>query len=161
MSDGFEADEHGVDELIANCQKLGSRLDGEILEKGLRAASTVLRNAIVERAPEKTEVDTPKGTSLPKGALKQDIVIRGKLYGEGIGAAVIGPSTLTDYVAYWLEISGHRVTTRGGSRKGRKVTRETSVPPKPFMAPAVDETGNDAIGAFSDVVLDELEKGGE
>jgi hypothetical protein len=126
-----------------------------ILKEALLAAGLVLKDALIQHAPERTD-DKKSGTSLPAGALRMDIGGDVKIFPErGRGVLLVGPSDLTAHVARFLEY-GHDVRRHGAlfmSSKGKVKHHKSGtvighVPPKKFIVPAFDESFDQALDAF-------------
>jgi hypothetical protein len=151
----FDVDDN-LDERLSAFQ---GKLARVILREALAAGGLVLKNAVIERAPERTD-DVKGGNSLPPGALKMDIGGDVKLFPErNSGIVRVGPSDLTAYVAWWLE-KGHDIKSHG-KKKSRRVIGH--VPPERFMVPAFDESMDAALAAFAAKLkegLEEAEKNG-
>lgn len=75
--------------------------------------------------------------------------------GQGGGAANIGFAD-QGYVAGFIEY-GHLEVGHGKSKEGRRLLGE--VEPHPFMRPAADESGDEAVNEMEKAIMAELEKG--
>jgi hypothetical protein len=160
----------GLESFDAQLSRLEQSLRREIMQDALTQAGVVLAQAQVAHAPEKTD-DIPGGNSLPKGALKSDIVVEVDLEdGPNIQAAKVGPTPDTAYVGRFLEF-GHAQLAHGDNyeyeipgangrtrRKHRKHGKVLGfVEPHRWMQPAFDESANAALQKFQDVIVQGIE----
>jgi|GEM_PF-3225588 len=120
------------------------------IRKALRAGGTILKTAYEEHAPMLEQPESPTSDALPPGALKSDIVLKVTV-AAGSGIATIGPSSLTEHVARWVEYGHHmvkggylRFTANGPNAKMKrgkgKWLKEHDVPAHPWVRPAVEAT---------------------
>ncbi len=123
------------------------------MRAALQAAGNVLLEAQVEQAPERTDEETPDGTSLPPGILKADLHTEIQINGQSAPRVKVGPSQIAGHVTRWQN-SGWNLTSRGKSKSGRKVIR--SIPGKHFIEAAFDESAESAVDAFVSTLRDGL-----
>lgn len=139
----------GLDELDATIAAMDPANLDKAVRKALRAGGEVIRAAIEEAAPERTDAWTTTSTALPPGALKGDIIMKVKTDGKGVGVAFIMPGKYTLHVARWVEY-GHalvrdgysRLTKSGGRRGPGKLVG--NVPAHPFIRPAYEAVQQEA-----------------
>ena len=131
--------------------ELGVKMAKKVIKAAVINGGRVLQQSVITHAPERTD-NVQGGNALPPGALKADIHMDVHMIPEKESAVVrVGPGKDTKYVGWFLE-EGHNITTRGGSRKGRKVIGH--VPPHKFMVPAFDAASNEALAAVTDTIME-------
>ena len=147
----------GLKELVAKLENAHVDMGGNEMKKALRAGGNVIKEAIMERAPE-LDGTTPGSDSLPPGALKAGMRVA-NIDGENGPEALIGPNSKVAYVALFVEF-GHR-QVHGGYLKllGNGKTRGTGtagadVPAHPFIRPAYEAS----ITAAFDAIGESLQK---
>lgn len=153
---GFTTQVLGLKELEAKLQELGGEAAQRVVRDALRAGGQVFRDAVEEAAPERP--DLPSGTALPVGALAADIKLRLGRDEQGLPAAIVSPGPKTRHVAGFVEY-GHRLVRGGRNRKGRggpgKVVGQ--VPAHPFIRPAFEASGAEAVETFAATVQKGIE----
>jgi hypothetical protein len=109
----------------------------QIQREGLRAAGAVIKPALIEATPERT--DKVYGKSLPKGALKGAVRATAKVGKDGApGVETVNFGKLS-YIAHIVDV-GHANPT---ARKGLKHT-----PARAFIRKVEDATREEAIDAY-------------
>jgi hypothetical protein len=150
--DGIEFIVEGLPEFNTAMTELAGPAAERILRAGARAGGRVFQLAVTEAAPvaavgEAIDFRTGKpvtrqgGTSLPPGALKNDIIVRVTKEDDGSISSYTGPGRLTRHVARWVE-DGHELIVNG-----KNVGR---VEAHPFVRPAFEEAeiaAQDAAGS--------------
>lgn len=146
-------DLRGFAELDAKLRALPNAVAGELLKDAVRAGGTVIRDEARRRAPRKT------GTLVKYLRVR---ILRGRR-GSGVTAR-IGTSARAFY-AMWLELgarphliankqkSGKRVlaNSEAGVIYG-KVAAHPGVKPRPFLRPALDAKGPEAVRVMGQVL---------
>ena len=144
-------------ELEAALERLSQRAAGQVMLDALQAAGNVLLDAVVDHTPERTDEETPEGTSLPPGILKADMHTQvGLSKRTGTGFVKVGPSKdIGGLVAYRQE-NGWTLTEHGGkvTHGHRKPIRD--IPGKHFLAAAFDESAETAVNTFLSTLADAL-----
>jgi HK97 gp10 family phage protein len=123
--------------------------------KALKAVGQIVQEAIVAAAPVRVD-DTPSGTALKPGALKDDIKARVHIATDEKVATdnsrvTIGPGKATAYVANWIE-NGH-ANPKAKSAKAKKNT-----PAYPFVRKAADSVQQKAQAEYEAVMKAEIAK---
>jgi HK97 gp10 family phage protein len=153
---GFSVHVQGLRELDAKLAELGADASKRIVQKSLRAAGSVILEAVTDAAPERPEL--PSGTALPVGALAADIGMRLGRDEDGLPAAIVSPGRLTRHVARWVEY-GHRLVRGGRNRIGRGGPGKVvgNVPAHPFIRPAFESSAEAAVATFVTTVQEQIE----
>jgi HK97 gp10 family phage protein len=148
-----------VDEHLAALSREAAR---KIARNALRKGGEVMRDAIMERAPERP--DLPSGTALPVGALAADIRMGATTDDGGNPSEWVGPGKFTSHAARWVEY-GHRQVKGGRSRllksgKTRGPGKEMGepVPAHPFIRPAYEATAEKTIEVMVESLVADVEK---
>lgn len=131
----------GFKELDDQLKTLPNKVAGVALERAVHAGAKVIRDEARRLAP-KHDGPYPKSRKDRKpGMLKRSIVSRtNKKVRDGI-TVNIGPSKRAWYGR--LVEMGHAIVTKATAGKTRKAGR--NVPPKPFLRPAMDAKGAEAV----------------
>jgi hypothetical protein len=144
----FDMKIEGFKEIEAQLLSLES---GEVIDQiqrdGLRAAGAVIKPALVEATPERT--DPIYGKSLPKGALKAAIRTRVQIGKDGEPSTEIVDFGKLSYIAHIVDV-GHANPT---AKKGMKHT-----PAYPFIREVEDATREEAIEAYTTTVQAGIDK---
>lgn len=149
MTDGFDLLQAKLTALTGDALARAER-------KALRAVGKLVKDAIVERAPEQVG-DTPGGDLAP-GALKADIravvhIASDVKAATDVSRVTIGPGKDTAHIARFVE-DGHANARYGGTN------RHTSpnTPAHPFVRPAADATREAAVDLYASVMTEEVQK---
>lgn len=118
-------------------------------------AGRVLKAAIEDNAPVAALGPTADGTSLEPGELKANIGM--SLIEDGPNGAYVsvGPNRNVAHIARWVEY-GHRLVKGGSSKLNKrggysgKGTQIGFVPAYPFIRPAGEVAGPEAVAVFKD-----------
>jgi hypothetical protein len=147
-------------ELEAALGRLSQRAAGQVMRDALQAAGNVMLEAVVDHTPERTDEETPEGTSLPPGILKADMHTQvGLSKKTGTGFVKVGPSKdIGGLVAYRQE-NGWTLTEHGGKVTHGRREPIRDIPGKHFMAAAFDESAEAAVDAFCEELQDILSYG--
>ncbi|HMH14677.1 MAG TPA: HK97-gp10 family putative phage morphogenesis protein [Edaphobacter sp.] len=158
MADGISITVTGLNELVANLDKLKTKAAEKVIRKSLRKGGKLMQSVLAEAAP--VRPDLPSKTALPVGAMASDIELSVKKTSTGI-TATIGPGSWTAPYATMVEY-GHRQVKGGYSKlikegknagKTRGPGKETGfVAARPWVRPTF-ESQADAISA---VIVDSL-----
>jgi hypothetical protein len=170
-------------ELDAALKALPAKLCGAIMRKALQAAGNVMLEAVVGLTPERTDEETPDGTSLPAGMLKASMTTQlvvpnseglssddGRRFSSSglprvkVGPEKVGKSNPFGRVAYWQNngwtLTGHATRTNPNARHGKqgwKKGREIrAIPGKHFMEAAFDQSAETAVDMFLATLADGL-----
>lgn len=140
-------------DLIAKLDAVNGEALKQAQRKALKRVGEIVKTAIVERAPERTEA-TPGSNALPPGALKADIratvhISRDEKAATDTSRVTIGPGKKTAHVARWVE-NGH---ANPRARKGKKNT-----PAHPFVRPAADASERQALEEYEAIMTAEITK---
>ena len=118
----------GLTELLEKFDALDSKAAKGALRKALRAGGAVFKQAIIQRTPVKT------------GQLRDDIIAATSIdASERTGTSSAGPTRHSFYGEFEEFGTSHQ-------------------PAKPFMRPAFDSAGEDALNAFVEVMTDAVDK---
>ena len=132
-------------DLLKNLQKLPEKVQKRVVNGAIRASAKPIIKEARRRVPVKT------------GNLKKSIgVTKGKTKGT-IVTYHISPRKGGKYDGFygkWIEF-GHIVREKGKSKKGKVIGH---VPPHPFLRPAFEAKGKEAIIAFKEYMQKRLEK---
>jgi hypothetical protein len=134
-------------------EQLSRRAAGKVMLDALQAGGNVMLEAVVTHTPERTDEETPEGTSLPPGILKADMHTQvGLSKKTGTGFVKVGPSKdIGGLVAYRQE-NGWTLREHGGARVRGQHKAIRDIPGKHFMATAFDESAEAAVDAFVDAL---------
>lgn len=154
--DEFTLEMENIDELSDKLKALGETTRRRYLKNALAEGSLVMRDAVEDAAPERTDTWTEGSDSLPPGALKSDIDVGLQMTDEG-GHAFIGPGPKTGYVARFVEF-GHRLVTGSRAHKQRDQKVVGHVPAHPFMRPAADAAAQATLDRFAEQLTEDLER---
>jgi HK97 gp10 family phage protein len=161
--DGFVVSIEGLSELQAKLSDLSDKQAAAAVRKALKAGAAIVQAAIIERAPIKTE---GAGGLFREGALKSDIGVKMTKDAQGNALAIVGPDKYSVRLALWNEL-GHRIVTGGyskllanGKTRGPGKVHSDSVPARPFVRPAFEETQQEVAEVISTVLTEEITKAG-
>lgn len=149
-------------ELDAALKALPLKMQGKIMREALQAGGDTLAECLESYTPERTDEETPEGTSLPPGILKADIKTEIQL-GNGTypPRIKVGFTKISRHVARWqndgwnLTKGGQRHVGKDGRVHGNgKIIRV--IPGKHFIEAAFDESAESAIGEFLDKLAERL-----
>jgi hypothetical protein len=172
-------------ELDAALKALPAKLRGALMAKALQAGGDVMLDAMVEETPERTDDETPDGTSLPPGMLKaamttelvmpnsDGLVREGRGFKSGgsprikVGPQRVGAANRFGRTAYWVNngwmLTGHASRSnpnapRGkrGFKAGRKI-RE--IEGQHFIEKAFDRSAESAVDTFLETLASGLFEG--
>ncbi len=150
----------GVDEVERMLQSLNLKQQTRIVHAALNEGAQIIKQAIEESAPVNEWPLSPKSTALAPDSVNDDIIIRIRGEGEKM-IAVIGPGSLTERIARWVEY-GHRQVRGGYSRirkngnisgKGKVIGQ---VDAHPFIRPAYERVRAEAGKKIGDVLVKKL-----
>lgn len=130
----------GLQEIETKLRTLKLDAEKRVLGKGVKAATTVLAEAIQARTP------------VDKGLLRASVGTNTRVDPSGEAASGIVGFGRQGYIARFVEY-GHRIV---GHKPGKKDTGKR-VPPHPFIRPAFDESAGKALQAFEDTVTQALD----
>ena len=126
--DEREVKVEGLTELLEKFTALDERVAKRALRKALRAGGKVFKDAIIARTPVKT------------GQLRDDIIAATSVNAsEGTGTTSAGPTKHSYYGEFEEFGTSHQ-------------------PAKPFIRPAFDAAGDDALEAFVSVITEEVDE---
>jgi hypothetical protein len=150
MSDEFSisVDTRAMEQALID---LGEKVAKKALKTALQAAGDTMLEPMVELAPEHTEDVGSNSTSLPPGMLKADLHTDVMVSGSG-GNVRVGPSMDTGHVARWIN-NGWTLTSHG-KKRSRHAIRD--IPGKHFLEAAFDESSEEALHVFLDVLSAEI-----
>jgi hypothetical protein len=162
MADGIRITLEGFDKLDATLLQLDGETGERIIRKAMRAGGEVVRAAITEAAPVRTDGlggnSSNPAWDLPPGALKSDIQLTVTKDKEtGSIAAYIEPGRYTKFVGTMVEY-GHEIAKGGRLGKGGKGRAIGRVPAHPFVRPGMDLSENAAIEAIEQTIATEILK---
>lgn len=147
----------GFKELQAKLKELPRAMENKILRKGCRAGAKIIQARAIELCPVwQGEADQ---FHAPPGTLKANIKVRAGKRRRGRVSVVVRSGAATfqgeDYYGGFVEW-GHRIGRRPGkATEGTYLDKRGSVPAKPFMRPALDET----LGPATEAVRVEVVRG--
>ncbi len=159
----MELDFTGANELLAAFADLEGPVAEEAIRLGVKAAATVIADAMREAAPV-LDARSAKSTALQPGSVRDDIRVVQERPKDGIVTALIGPGKETQHVALWVEY-GHRLVKGGYSKMlANGKTRGPGadggrVEPHPFLRPAFDESEEKAMEQCATVGLEAIREG--
>ena len=160
MADGISIKVTGVNELVANLDKLKTKAAETVIRKSLRKGGKLMQSALAEAAP--TRPDLPSTTALPVGALASDIELSVNKTSTGI-TATIGPGAWTAPFAIMVEY-GHRQVKGGYSKKlkngkTRGPGKESGfVQARPFVRPCYEAVADSITTVICDTLNEEVVK---
>ncbi len=134
---------NGRSDLQSKLDALKKKATKKNLIKALVAGGKVIKEAVEIRMPVRTGGEA--GSSLPPGALRQDIHIKIKHADTNAAIVLVGPGKKTVLIAYDVEF-GHFVRMSGGLKVIRKGALKF-VPAKPVWRPAWEASSQQAMQA--------------
>jgi hypothetical protein len=150
---GLEFDTRQLD---AALQNLPNRLARAVAGRALQAAGDVMLAAVMIHTPERTDEETPEGTSLPPGILRADMHTQISFSRKSGGASIkVGPSAeIGGLVAY--RINNGWILTAHGSKKRYGQRQIRAIAGKHFLEAAFDESIGTATAVFIETLADNL-----
>ena len=147
----FKIDSKALDEALS---KLPDKIQKQYVSKALQAAGDVILEAMVAKAPERTDEETPDSNSLPPGILKADLHTQVVIGTKGARVKV-GPTDVAGHVARWQN-NGWTLTSHKG-KGGKKAIKD--IPGKHFIEGALDEAGQAALDAMANSLGESIAEG--
>lgn len=132
-----------IAQLDTKLKSLSLKMQRTYLRKALKAAGTPMLASAQALAPVSTNEPTPDSTSLPPGALRDDLHMVVSVSTRTGASVKVGPSAATAHVANWQE-NGWMLTGHKPSKKKIK-----QIPGKHFLASSFDESADSALAAFT------------
>lgn len=157
MAKGASVEVKGLSELVEDLKSLPPAVQDKVLKPGLKAAGQIILEAAIAKAPvgKRGRFFTKFGVNRAPGNLKKSIRVGnvlGNLKGLRIPIFVDKEGKTGAFYAGMVEY-GHGLVIpvkEKGGKMGKKPIG--TVPPRPFMRPALDESTEPAIEIFRELL---------